>query len=307
MTVLVVGGNGFLGSHIVDGLLAAGHRVRVLSPNPELFRAPNVEVDYHFGRLDIGVDLEAALDGCEVVVDAASSAVPASADRSPATAIATSVGASTWLGEVCRRSGIRALVYLSSGGTVYGRSGDEVPHRETDALAPIGTYGALKAASELSLAALLRNSDVRHVCLRIANAYGERQNSARPQGIVGVALTRMLQGLPMTLYGDTMRDLIHGSDVASAVVLSVNDELDGVYNVGSGVGIAMSGLLARLEVITGHRIVIEHRPVRSFDVPYSVLDIARVGQAGWSPKVDLDDGLARTWEWLRALGGERER
>lgn len=300
--VLVLGGNGFIGSHIVDALFASGRSVRVLAPQQELFRPPNEAVEYHFGRLEIGARLESALDGCQVVIDAVASAVPASANQSPASSISNAVGASAWLAELCRNAeSVETLVYLSSGGTVYGRSPDRRPRSENDPFAPIGAYGAMKAGSELALAGVLAGSPIRSISLRVSNAYGERQNPNRPQGIVAVALSQLRAGQPLTLFGETTRDFIHASDVASAVVHVLDSDARGPINVGSGVGVSIASLLERLETIAGAKIGIMKEPARDFDVPHAVLDISRAQALGWTPTVDLDNGLRRTWKWFEQL------
>lgn len=297
--VLVVGGNGFIGSHIVDALLSSGRSVRVLSPQQEVYRAPNPAVEYRFGRLEVGARLESAVEECDAVVDAVAMAVPSSANQSPSSAIAGAVGASAWLAELCLNSEtVKTHLYLSSGGTVYGRSTGNRAHVETDQFAPIGAYGALKAGSEIALGALLNNSHIRSICLRVSNAYGERQNPSRPQGVVAVALSKLRSGQELTLFGNTVRDFIHASDVASAVVQSLGAEVSGPMNIGSGTGTSVAGLIRDLERIAGQSITIQHQAARPFDVPHSVLDIAKARSMGWEPRVPLDDGLRRTWNWF---------
>lgn len=297
--VLVVGGNGFIGSHIVDALLSSGRSVRVLAPQQEIYRAPNPMVDYRFGRLDLGARIESAIEECDVVVDAVAMAVPSSANQSPSSAIAGAIGASAWLAELCLNSkSVKTHVYLSSGGTVYGRSAGNRAHVETDQLAPIGAYGALKAGSEIVLGGMLNNSHIRGVCLRVSNAYGERQNPARPQGIVAVAMSKLRTGQALTLFGNTVRDFIHASDVASAVVRSLEVEVSGPMNIGSGVGISIAALITDLERIARQSVAIQHHTARPFDVPHSVLDIDKARRMGWEPQIPLDEGLRRTWEWF---------
>lgn len=300
MTVLVVGGTGFLGSHIVDALISAGRSVRVLAPHPELYRSPNPLVEHHFGRLELGSELDRALDGCRVVIDVGSSAVPASAQQSPAATASSSLGATCWLAERCIAAGVEHLLFISSGGTVYESSDSMRLHSEGDAVAPRSVYGSVKASTELVLAAVLRNSIVRYTCLRVSNAYGERQNPARPQGIVSVGFTRLKAGLALDLVdrGRVIRDFIYAGDVASLVLLVIENRAEGVYNAGTGVGVSIASLLADMERIAGRRFTFRHLPARPFDAPHAVLDIGRVQALGWAPHTTLEEGLARTWGWM---------
>lgn len=300
MQVLVVGGNGFLGSHIVDALVDAGARVRVLAPQQESFRAPNPLVEYIFGRSEIGANLDLAVQGCDAVIDAVSMAVPATADASPATAICGAIGATAWLAELSRASStVTAMLTLSSGGTVYGPSSGDHPHHETEALSPLGAYGALKAGSELAVSGILHGTGVRPISLRVSNAYGERQNPTRPQGIIAVAFARMRARQPLMVFGDTVRDYIHASDVASAVVCCLASDVTDAVNVGSGVGVALSDLLRRIEAVAGEKLLLEARDARIFDVRHSALDTTKLRSLGWAPSVELNEGLDRTWRWLR--------
>ena len=144
-------------------------------------------------------------------------AVPATVQQSPAAAISAALGSSCWLAERARAHGVGALVYLSSGGTVYAaHETSPTPHREDECLLPSGTYGALKAATETVLTTVLAESRTRLATVRVANAYGERQNR-RAQGIVAVSWRNLLAGKPVTLFGggEVVRDFIHAADVGS--------------------------------------------------------------------------------------------
>jgi UDP-glucose 4-epimerase len=163
----------------------------------------------------------------------------------------------------------------------------------------------MKAGAELAISALLDSSPIRPVFLRVANAYGDRQDPARPQGIIPVAFDRVRSDRPLTIYGDTVRDFIHVRDVATALVTAVDGPVRGPLNVGSGIGISVSQLLIMIEEVAKKRPHVEQLPLRDFDVPHAVLDITRLRSLGWTPATDLDDGLRQTWRWLEttAQGG----
>lgn len=299
-SALVIGGNGFLGSHFKDALLAADVRVTVLSPHPELFRANDPRVRHVQGHLEIGSDLDPLLAGCRWVIHVGSSATPASVQGSPAASIGSAIASNSWLAERCREAGTEALLYVASGGTIYGAGAIGRPHKESDPLKPVGAYGALSGGSEVVLGGILAGSATRLISLRVANAYGERQNPERQQGIVVAAGARLLRDEPVVLYGDgaQVRDFIHAADVVRLGLLAIETGIEGAINCGSGEGTSIAGLLERMERVAGRKFRIDRVPARPFDVQYAVLDASRALQLGWTPQVSLDAGLLRTWEWL---------
>jgi UDP-glucose 4-epimerase len=312
-SALVIGGNGFLGSYFKDVLVQANVRVTVLSPHPELFRPDDPQVRQIHGHLEIGSDLDALLAESKWVIHVGSSATPASVQGAPAASIGPAVGSNAWLAERCREARTEALLYVASGGTIYGAGELGRPHRESDPLRPVSGYGALSAGSEVVLRGILAGSATRLISLRVANAYGERQNPARQQGIVVAAGARLLRNESVVLYGDgtQIRDFIHAADVARLGLLSLEDEIEGPINCGSGEGISIAGLLERMERVAGRKFRFDRMPARPFDVHYAVLDASRALQLGWTPQVNLDAGLLRTWRWLSGgiasslLGGGR--
>ena len=299
-SALLIGGNGFLGSYFKDALVAADIRVTVLSPHPELFRADDPRVRQFHGHLEIGSDLDALLAENRWVIHVGSSATPASVQGSPAASIGPAVASNAWLAERCREAGTEVLLYVASGGTIYGVGEAGRPHKETDQLKPISAYGALSAGSEIVLGGILAGSATRLISLRVANAYGERQNPARQQGIVVAAGTRLLRDQPIVLYGDgaQIRDFIHAADVARLGLIAIQAGIEGPVNCGSGEGTSIAGLLKRMERVAGRKFRIDRMPARPFDVEYAVLDPSRALDLGWMPQVNLDAGLLRTWQWL---------
>jgi UDP-glucose 4-epimerase len=289
-----------LGSHFKDMLHEANVPVSVLSPHPELFRPDDPRVEQVHGHLEIGSDLDDLLAKNKWVVHVGSSATPASVQGAPAASIGPAVASVAWLAERCREAKTEALLYVASGGTIYGPGDSSHPHRESDALNPISAYGALSAACEFTLTGILAGSATRLISLRVANAYGKRQNPARQQGIVVAAWTRLLRDEPVVLYGGGVqqRDFVYASDVARLGLHTLSSGEVGPINCGSGVGISIADLLSKMERVAGRRFGIEHRPARPYDVQRSVLDTFRARQLGWTPKVNLDQGLLQTWQWL---------
>jgi UDP-glucose 4-epimerase len=313
MKVLVIGGCGFIGSHVTDALVARGLQVRVLDRRAEPFRAPLRNVDYVLGNFADTGQLFDALAGIDAVIHLASTTVPASANLDPVSDITGNLIATVRLLEIMRRAGQRRIVYLSSGGTVYGITGtDPVP--ETHALRPITSYGIVKVAIENYLHMEQALHGLGPVVLRAANPYGPRQGHTGVQGVIGTHLWKIARNEPVEIWGDgsVVRDFIHVRDLARLCADVVQSEATGCFNAGSGEGASINGVVAAINrAVTasgGAPVQPVHKPGRAFDVPRIVLDIARARDSfGWSPRIPLDEGLAETWAWIRSQTNDGPR
>lgn len=295
MKVLVVGA-GLMGSGIANRFAQQGDSVTVLAPRPNPLLSDGVA--FAHGRVELGSHLGDLLSDVDVVVDASSSLVPATVENSPAAAMASSIGISSWLAEQAVSAHVSCLIYLSSGGTVYGEG--LTPHLEDERPDPISSYGAMKLAAEYAVAAITRRTTTRTVNLRVANAYGPGQNLARPQGIIGIAWRNHLNGTPTTLYGadSTVRDFVYVDDVGDLCIAAAGSSFLGALNAGSGTGVSVAEVLEAMSRVAGADLrVVRHAP-RGFDVPRSVLDIGLARGLGWDPQVSLHEGLQRTWDWM---------
>lgn len=305
MKVLVIGGCGFIGSHVVDTLLAKGLHVRVLDRRPEAFRPPLPRVDYRMGDFgDTAVLLDALAD-MDAVIHLASTTVPGTANLDPISDINGNLVATVRMLELMRAAGQRKLVYLSSGGTVYGIPNiDPVP--ETHPLKPINSYGIVKVAIENYLHMEHVLHGLGHVILRASNPYGPRQGRLGVQGIISTHLWRVAQGEAVEIWGDgsVVRDFIHVRDLSELCLAAMLSEATGCFNVGSGEGASVGQVVDNIR-----RVVIAdgvdmappvYKPGRSYDVPRVVLDVGRARATyGWAPRIRLDAGIAETWAWVR--------
>ena len=300
MKTLVIGGCGFIGSHVVDALLENGGTVRVLDRRPEMFRPPLPGVDYVTGDLSDTAQIYEALTGMDAVIHLASSTVPATSNLDPIADITGNLVATVRLLEVMRNAGVRKMVYLSSGGTVYGVP-DTDPVSETHPLRPISSYGIVKVAIENYLFMEHRLHGLQHVILRASNPYGPRQGHAGIQGIIGTHLWRLARNEPIEVWGDgsIVRDFIHVRDLAALCIIALRSPVTGSFNAGSGDGASISRVVEAVLNIVGGDIRPIYKPGRSFDVPRVVLDISKArDMLGWVPKIPLDQGLADTWNWI---------
>jgi UDP-glucose 4-epimerase len=284
---LVLGGAGFLGSHLVDGLKAAGHQVRIFD-RPHEFLDP--------------ADLERALPGAELVFHLISTTVPKNSNENPALDIESNIAGTARLLELLRKHPPRRLVFISSGGTVYGVP-RATPIRESHPTDPISSYGIHKLAIEkyLHMNHALYGLDYR--VLRVANAYGERQRTDKAQGAVAAFLERVLRNEPIQIWGDgsVVRDYVYAGDIAQSFLRAAEYRgEERIFNIGSGHGVSLNELVDAIAAVIGRRPSVEYTPGRGFDVPVNVLDIRLAREKlGWSPQMPLAEGLRRTYEWMR--------
>ncbi len=306
LKVLLIGGCGFIGSHVADSLLAEGLRIRIYDRRPEPFRAPLPGVDYVTGDLADTAQIYEAMNGMDAVVHLVSTTVPATSNLDPVADITGNLVATVRLLEMMRAAGLRKLVYLSSGGTVYGIPRTD-PVAESHPLQPISSYGIVKVAIENYLHMEHHLHGLRHVVLRASNPYGPRQGHTGIQGIIGTHLWRIARGEPVEIWGDgsVVRDFIHVRDLAALCVAALRSEATGCYNAGSGEGASVNQVVRSIDrtvqATGGAPVVPVHKPGRSFDVPRVVLDIARArAELAWAPRIGLDEGIAESWDWVRA-------
>lgn len=303
---LVIGGNGFLGSHVVDALAHRGHTVAafdrfgVLKPQ---FTAPGVAA--LSGDFLNAADVRAAVAGRDVVLHFLSTTDPASAEDDPTLDIRTNIMSSVNLFEACADAGVGQVVFASTGGAIYGDQ-DLAVFREEDITVPVSPYAIGKQAIEGYLRYFRRKRGLASTVFRISNPYGTRQNPAKRQGVIPIFLRRLAQGLPLTVYGDgsMVRDYMYVEDmaqmVADAVTQGARREL---YNLGSGVGTSLTELLACIAEATGLEPEVRHAPTPSTFVDHVTLDTSRfTAEFGTRPTTPLTEGIRRTWDEIREIG-----
>lgn len=305
---LLLGGNGFMGTHLTDRLLEDGHAVRVYDRSPNKFRTLPRGVEYIEGELgNHGLILE-ALQGVEVVYHFVSTTLPKTSNDDPLYDVRSNLIDTVQLLESCVEAGIRKVVFASSGGTVYGVP-KEVPISEDHPTEPISSYGIVKLAIEKYLHLFHHLYGLDYTALRISNPYGPYQNPAGQQGVISVFLKHLYEGTPITIWGDgsVVRDYLYVTDVVEALELAGGEETrHKVFNIGSGYGVSLNELLHEITEVVGEWPEVEYVSGRALDVPASVLGVGRAQEEmGWRPRTELAQGIARTWEWIRAISGRR--
>ena len=304
MKCVIFGGGGFIGSAIADRLLRDGHELRIFErPRVEPYRKflDGGQVEWMTGDLQSVHDVGVALEGADVVLHLVSTTLPKSSNDDPIYDVQSNLVSTLQMLDLMVARNVHRMIFISSGGTVYGPP-ERLPVDEHHPTQPQISYGIVKLAIEKYLLMYQRLHGISSTILRVANPFGERQRVETAQGAVGVFLHRALTGQPIQIWGDgeTVRDYIYISDVADAFAAAVDYAgTESVFNVSSGAGLSLNGLVASIEQVLGTPVERQYLPARPIDVPVSVLsNRLALAEMGWSPGVSFLDGLARTAEWM---------
>ncbi len=304
MKVVILGADGFLGSHVLAALEREKAEVTAFclkSPRLEVLRDRGVEVlegDFlHPSTIKI------PFEDVDWVIHLASTTTPIQSVQDPARD-AANLDASNIVFANAIDAGVKKILFSSSGGTVYGNA-PSIPARETDPTNPSIPYARTKLKIERALVSKCEGSRTVPLILRYANPYGPNQYPAAGTGVVTAWLESARDRKPITLYGDgeTARDFLFASDAASAALEALQSErARGTYNIGTGVPVTLNALLATVERALGEKLEVRRLPSRSSDTVKAIaLDSTRARlDFGWRPQISLEDGVARTWKWVRS-------
>ncbi len=308
MNYLVLGGAGFIGSHVVDALLGAGHRVRVFErPGCDLENLTTVldQIEFSYGDFTnleehAGV-LAQALEGVNIVIHLVSTVLPASSNLNPLYDIETNLKSTISLLEWAVKKGVKKVVFASSGGQVYG-SAPVLPINEESPTDPLSSYGIIKLATEKYLKLFHHLHGLDYTVLRIANPYGERQKIGGAQGAVAVFLGRLKRGEAIEIWGDgsVARDYLYVADLTKAILFACEkSSSQKLFNIGSGKPCSLNELITLLEQVSGRQVPVTYKESRACDSLVNYLDCCRARtELGWQPQLSLKEGLQRTWQWL---------
>jgi UDP-glucose 4-epimerase len=301
--VLVSGGAGFIGSHVTDVFLDAGHEVWALDDlssgrrdnlRPEVrlvvadIRSPEAARLIESERFEVLCHLAAQMDVRRSVAD-------------PGFDAGVNIGGFLNLLEAARKAGVRKVVFSSTGGAIYGEQ-DVYPAPESHPTRPVSPYGVSKAAGELYLGYYRAQYGLASVALRYANVYGPRQNPHGEAGVVAIFSERLLRGETCTIYGtgQQTRDFVYGPDVARANLLAAQRDVEGSINIGTGLETDVNRLHALLARAVGTDRPPHHAPAKPGEQMRSSVDPSRAREIlGWRPGVGLEEGIQRTVGWFR--------
>ncbi|MGO8686308.1 MAG: NAD-dependent epimerase/dehydratase family protein [Candidatus Dormibacteria bacterium] len=304
MRALVTGGAGFIGSHLADALVAAGHEVTVLD-DLSRGRRDQVPAAAHFVEADVNDELNGVFAACrpDVVYHQAAQIDVRRSVADPLFDTRVNVLGTVNVLQACAAAGVRRLVFASSGGALYGDT-DEIPTPEGHPPRPASNYGAAKGAAELYGNVYAGLCGLEFVALRYANVYGPRQDPHGEAGVVAIFAERMLRGEVPTINGDgtQTRDYVYVGDVVAANLLATAAP-PGSYNVGTGTECDVNDLHRRLARIIGAAAEPVRGPAKPGEQRRSCLDPSlAAARLGWRPRVSLDSGLEATVAHFRERG-----
>jgi UDP-glucose 4-epimerase len=303
-TSLVVGGTGFIGRRLVPALIARGDTVRVMSRRPATAGALPNSPFLHVSVADYGDvgALHDALDGVDTVFHLASSTQPKSSNDDMEGDIRSNLIPTVGLMNEVVRKGKARIVFVSSGGTVYGIP-NQTPIAESHPLNPLCSYGIVKLAIEkyLHMFETLKGLDYR--VLRVSNPFGPSQHLNPAQGVVGNFIHQLSVGRRLSVWGDgsIVRDFVYIDDVVSALMLAGRHSGEGrVFNISSGKGYRLIDVIEIIGSALGKRPEVDFAASRSFDIPVNVLDTGAAHRdLGWRPEITFEEGVRMTVESLQ--------
>jgi len=306
-TVLVTGGAGFIGSHVVEELVERDYNVGVIDSlvSGDLSNLERVIDEIEFWRVDVqdprGVETVFSEFEPDVVVHLAAQTNVRYSMRNPVADASVNVMGTLNLASLASRYEVERFVYASSGGAVYGEP-QYLPVDEEHPTRPISSYGASKLAGEHYVRVYAEADGFDHVILRYANVYGPRQDPRGEAGVISIFLHRAARGEPLRVFGDgeQTRDFVFVRDVARVTADAV-EKGRGVYNIGSGRETSVNEIVELVRKVTGRDVKVVYEDARAGEVRRIYLDITRARkELDFEPETDLEEGVKITWEWIKS-------
>jgi len=309
MKALVTGGAGFIGSHIVDLLVAEGHQVAVID-NMSSGKEENVNSAATLYKMDIGAPEVRGVfekERPEIVFHEAAQISVSYSVRNPIEDATTNIISPLKLLQNCVEFGVGKVVFASSGGTVYGET-PGAPATEMTTLSPISPYGITKMGLEFYLKFFYAEHVLKYTILRYFNFYGPRQDPHGEAGVVAIFARAMLEGRTPTINGDggCQRDYVYAKDVARANILSIDQGHNREFNIGTQLATDVNDIYKYLAQAVGYTTPANYGPPRAGDLRRSVLDISRArAELNWAPQYDFKKGMAETVEFFKGQAAKQ--
>lgn len=302
VSCVVLGAGGFIGTHLCQALISHDALPRGFGRSCSYPHALG-DMPWSTGDFSDRSALARAVEGCEIVFHLLGGSTPESSNKDPLGDLLGSTAATLQLLEICRAAKVRKVVFVSSGGTVYGIP-KHVPIPESAATDPISAYGISKLAIEKYLHLYKYLYGLDFVIMRVANPFGPYQNPVRRQGLIAAFMHRMLHHQPIEIWGDgkIVRDFVYIDDVIDAILRATSyNGLHQIFNVGAGMGRSVTEVAEDVARVLGFETNCLYKPGRATDVPTNVLDISLIKAVlDWHPKTSWMNGLTQTGHWLKS-------
>jgi UDP-glucose 4-epimerase len=299
---LLIGGSGFIGSHLTRKLVISGRSITVLDQKTISDQDKLPGVTYITGDFSDADLISQLVPEHDEIIHLAYATQPNTSFDAPLTDLSQNLPPTVQLFDIVARCGAKLLL-VSSGGTVYGDA-DFTPISEDHPTFPISPYGVTKLTLEKYAFLYAVTKGLHVLCVRPSNPYGEGQLPFIGQGFISTAMAMGLRGEPITIFGEkgTIRDYLYVDDVVDGIITVLEKgTVNEVYNIGSGVGRSNLQVIDEMRPLldtVGVNLHIRHIPERSFDVKVNILDSRKLQSLEWTPSMTFDDGLKRTLEWL---------
>ncbi|WFC68453.1 NAD-dependent epimerase/dehydratase family protein [Achromobacter denitrificans] len=297
---VVLGAGGFIGTNLCRMLLPQASLVRGFGRRrafPDALRG----VEWMSGDFSDPTSVAAAIAGCDTVFHLINATTPASANVDKLADLQANVASTLRLLDACREEGVKRIVFVSSGGTIYGVP-SQIPTPESAPTSPITAYGISKLSIEKYLALYEYLYGIEHRILRVANPFGPYQTAQKHQGVIAAFMHQCVTRQPIQIWGDgqVVRDYIYVQDVAAALVSAATHiGPSRIFNIGSGEGRSLLEIISAIEEVSGVTPSMRFSPGRTVDVPRSILDTSLAAkELAWKPATPFMDGMRQTWNWI---------
>lgn len=297
---LVMGGGGFIGTNLCHALRGRVRSLKSFSSRPAAIEG----VEWIQGNFLDNDDILRAVVDVDVVFHLISTSTPASSNADPLADAQQNILQTLQLLEACRATQVKRVIFISSGGTVYGDA-KVLPTPESCPEQPICAYGVSKLAIEKYLHLYERLHGITAITLRVSNPYGPHQYAQKKQGVIGAFISKFLAGQPIEIWGDgsVVRDYVYIDDVINALIkASLYNGSFRTFNIGSGIGVSLKDIINTISEQINEELNIVYKSSRALDVSKSVLDCTLAQrELCWSANHDLKSGIGKTFSWFRTL------
>jgi UDP-glucose 4-epimerase len=301
---IIFGGAGFIGSHIAEDLLSRDFNITLfdkLNSSKKNIAGFINDVKFKEGDFNNKVDISKSLKGQDYVVHLVSSTLPADSNLNPYYDVESNLISSLHLFDECVKNNIKKIIFISSGGTVYGNP-QKLPVTEKHPTNPMSSYGIIKLTIEKYLSLYKNLKGLDYKILRFSNPFGERQNPKLAQGLISHLLYRIKHKMPLEIWGDgkIIRDYFYVKDGVKSIYRAITDKsANDIYNISSCRGLSINQILDRFKRVLGLKFKVSYLPSRKFDVKSNILDNTLAAKyLKWKPETDFNTALKNTWRYI---------